>query len=156
MSLNAAPCIQHLVVPVTSPQEQQALCLLLADTASHPQSINPTSAAVADAAEKHPASSPLKSIHLNPSQTRPPYYPPYTPRKLELLNRLARSLGNPPRRGEHALDELARRRLEGVAVDVEPGAAEDEFQVLGQVEDGRDEGEGEEQEEDRVCFEVGG
>lgn len=39
---------------------------------------------------------------------------------------------------------------------VEPGAADDELQVLGQVEHGGDEGEGEEQEEDRVCLLGGG
>jgi hypothetical protein len=40
-------------------------------------------------------------------------------------------------------------------VHVEPGAAEDELHVLREVEDGRDEGEGEEQEEDRVCCREG-
>ena len=35
---------------------------------------------------------------------------------------------------------------------VEPGAADDKLQVLWEVEDGRDEGEGEEEEQDRVYF----
>jgi hypothetical protein len=36
---------------------------------------------------------------------------------------------------------------------VEPGAADDELEMLWEVEDGGDEGKTEEQEEDRVCLE---
>lgn len=55
-----------------------------------------------------------------------------------------------PGRAEHALDQAT---LKGVAVHVEPGAADDKGDVVREVEDGGDEGEGDEQEEERVCLE---
>ena len=42
--------------------------------------------------------------------------------------------------------------VDAIAVDVEPGAVEEENDVLGEVEGGGDEGEAEEEEDDGPCF----
>ncbi|KAL1837199.1 hypothetical protein VTJ49DRAFT_4171 [Mycothermus thermophilus] len=44
------------------------------------------------------------------------------------------------------------RGVQRLAVHVEPRAVDDELHVLGQVEDGGDQGEGGEEEDDRVCW----
>lgn len=61
-----------------------------------------------------------------------------------------------PRRARGVLDQGAGRLLghleRAVAVDVEPGAADEEHDVMGQVEDGGDGGEREEEEDDGPCW----
>lgn len=81
----------------------------------------------------------------------------HIPRPTKLPSQLP---NNPPRSLRH-LAQRRRHRLHHrrrgspsvlrVAVHVEPRAADDELQVMREVEDRRDEGEGEDEEEDRVC-----
>lgn len=54
----------------------------------------------------------------------------------------------------HLLDDLARRggHVDVLAVDVVPHAADEDGDVVRQVEDGGDEGEADEEEEGRVCM----
>lgn len=103
---------------------------------------------------------------LKPIQTRRHDRPARTrTRTLQLcLGEVARDAGHGPGglgadedlggRGG-VLDEGARRLLgdlEGrVAVDVEPGAAGEEEDVVGEVEDGGDGGQGEEEEDEGPC-----
>lgn len=82
---------------------------------------------------------------------------------LQLLDNLNRLLGERSRRrrgrlGHQALDrglgDLHRGddRIDRVAVHVEPRAVQDEGNVLGEVQDGRDDGQTAEEEEEGVCL----
>jgi hypothetical protein len=77
---------------------------------------------------------------------------------LQLLHQRLRSLGSrarePRRMRQGAVDNLLGQldHVNVVAVHVEPGAADDEGDVLREVEGGGDEGEADEEEEECVCW----